>query len=204
GAVADSTQIVYGQTYTMPLAGTVGDVAVDSLRGNVFLSNKSHNRLEVWTNTTRTFDPNGITVGSQPWGMTTTALSPDSLLVANSGGTNISKVCIANCSGGAMAEDLAQRILTRGVYVFQVFESIVIRPKQPNTAGTDALFMYDHPPGSTSEAERCVVNVTPPVAPDPRSICVQSTASGIIGAPFDATIEAMVATMQRLGSDVEA
>jgi hypothetical protein len=123
-AVADSTEVVYGQTFTMPIAGIVGDVAVDTLRGNVFLSNKSHNRLEVWSNTTRTFNPAGITVGSEPWGMTVTAKSPDSLLVANSGGTNISKVCIANCAGGSMLEDLPNRMLTRNVYLFQMFETI--------------------------------------------------------------------------------
>ena len=126
-AVADSTEVVYGQTYTIPLPGVVGDVAVDVSRGNVFMSNTSHNRLEVFSNGTRKFDPNGIAVGSLPWGMTQTAASNDTLLVANSGGTNISKVCIGNC-GGVMHEDLPHRILTRDVFIFRVNET-----KDPST-----------------------------------------------------------------------
>ena len=122
-ALADSTEIVYGQTYTMPLQGTVGDVAVDTLLGNIFMSNKSHNRLEVFSNASRTFNPNGLTVGSEPWGMTMTAKSPDSLLVANSGGTTISRVCISPVCGG-IQEDLANRMRTRNIFVFQVTENI--------------------------------------------------------------------------------
>src|SRR5205814_1518482 len=53
----EPTEIVYGETFTMPIQGVVGDLVVDTLRGNVFLSNKSRNRLEVWANATQTFDP---------------------------------------------------------------------------------------------------------------------------------------------------
>ena len=146
-ALADSTEIVYGQTYTMPLQGTVGDVVVDTLRGNVFLSNKSHNRLEVWSDSTHSFDPNGITVGSEPWGMTVTALSPDSLLVANSGGTNISKVCIAPaiCPGGVMAEDLPKRMLTRNIYIFKVTESIDVAANKVTITVSDPISYSDRP-----------------------------------------------------------
>jgi hypothetical protein len=121
-ALADSTEIAYGQTYTMPIQGIVGDVTVDTPRGNIFMSNKSHNRLEVFSNGTRTFSANGLTVGSEPWGMTMTAKSPDSLLVANSGGTTISRVCIAAICGG-IQEDLANRMRTRNIFVFQVTET---------------------------------------------------------------------------------
>jgi hypothetical protein len=123
-ALVDSTEVVYGQTYTMPIQGTVGDLTVDEARGNVFMSNKSHNRLEVWNDSSRKFNPNGLTVGSEPWGMTRTALSPDSLLVANSGGTDISRVCIANCAGGGIQEDLANRMRTRNIFLFRVTEAI--------------------------------------------------------------------------------
>ena len=40
--------------------GTVSDLAVDQLRGTVFLSNTSFNLLEVWDNTAKTFAANGI------------------------------------------------------------------------------------------------------------------------------------------------
>src|ERR1051325_1017724 len=122
-ALVDSTTIVYGQTYTLPLSGTIGDVATDPSRGHIFLSNTSRNRLEVFDNQTRSFDPNGIAVGSFPWGMTQSAFSADTLLVANSGGTNISRVCIGNCGAAGLHEDLAQRLLTRNVYLFNIQES---------------------------------------------------------------------------------
>ena len=135
-ALVDSTTVVYGQTYTLPLSGTVGDIALDPTRGNIFLSNTSHNRLEMFSNTSRTFDPNGIAVGSLPWGMTQSAFSADTLLVANSGGTNISRVCIGNC-GGSPHEDLAHRILTRNVSIYMIDEA-----RDANT-GKVTLTLFD-------------------------------------------------------------
>ena len=152
-ALADSTQVVYGQTYTMPLPGTVGDVVADVTHGNVFMSNTNHNRLEVFDNASRTFNQNGIAVGSLPWGLTLAApltpLSGDSLLVANSGGTNISRVCInsdplATC-GGKMKEDLPHRILTRGVYIFTAVESKDINTGKITISVTPPVQFSDRP-----------------------------------------------------------
>lgn len=124
--IVDSTTIVYGQTYSLPIPGLVGDLAVDVGRGNVFLSNINNNKLEVWQNQLKRFDPTGIAVGSLPWGLAMAATRPvqqDTLLVANSGGTNISRVFIGNSSVAAMHEDLANRILTRNLFIFQVVQS---------------------------------------------------------------------------------
>jgi hypothetical protein len=142
-ALVDSTQIVYGQTYTMPLASTVGDVVADVVHGNVFMSNTSHNRLEVFQNASRTFDPNGIAVGSQPWGMTMSAFSTDTLLVANSGGTNFSRVCIGNCV--PMREDLANRVKTRGLYVFTVTEAKDVNTGKITLSVTPVVQFSDRP-----------------------------------------------------------
>ncbi|HET9424609.1 MAG TPA: Ig-like domain-containing protein [Gemmatimonadaceae bacterium] len=124
-AQMSEARIVYGQTYDLPLPGIVGDVAVDVARGNVFLSNTVHNRLEVWQNASRSFDPNGVAVGSLPWGLFMAATAPlqDTLLVANSGGTNISRVFVGSTSVSAMGEDLANRLLTRNVYIHELVES---------------------------------------------------------------------------------
>lgn len=118
-ALVDSTLVVYGRTYALPRQGTVGDIAVDAARGNVFLSNTDFNLLEVWQNTTavKGFAASGVAVGSLPWGMFISN-NPDTLLVANSGGTNISRVYIGSTTAGAIHEDLASRILTRNTYVF--------------------------------------------------------------------------------------
>src|SRR6185295_9992548 len=98
--------------YALPRQGTVGDIAVDAARGNVFLSNTDFNLLEVWQNTTavKGFAPGGVPVGSLPWGMFISN-NPDTLLVANSGGTNISRVYIGSTTAGSLHEDLGARIL---------------------------------------------------------------------------------------------
>lgn len=127
-AWSDTTVVVYGTTYPIPNtpSGTImGDVAVDPVHGNVFVSNINYNRLEVWkSGTTPGFAPS-IAVGSQPWGMAF-GNSSDTLYVANSGGTNISRVFVG---AGTMGEVLSQRILTRDTYIYQVTETI-----DPNTS----------------------------------------------------------------------
>jgi hypothetical protein len=126
-AWVDSTLIVFGRTFALPAdrAGlTIGDVTVDQLRGNVFLSNTQAGRLEVWQKATNSFDPNGVVIGSQPWGMTMsrTALAQDTMYVANSGGTNLSRVYIGAATPSGMKEDLPNRILTRISLLYKVTE----------------------------------------------------------------------------------
>ncbi len=120
-ALIDSTLVVYGRTYSLPHQGTIGDLAVDAARGHVFLSNTQFNLLEVWQQNagTKGFAAQGVAVGSLPWGLFI-GNNPDTLLVANSGGTNISQVFIGSTDAGVIREDLARRILTRNTYVFQV------------------------------------------------------------------------------------
>jgi hypothetical protein len=124
-AQVDTALVVYGRTYPLPSArnGTIADLAIDQKRGNVFLSSIDYGRLEVWQRGSQTFDPNGIVVGSQPWGMalSRTAPSGDTLYVANSGGTNLSRVFIGGAASG-MREDLANRLLTRVSFLFRVTE----------------------------------------------------------------------------------
>jgi hypothetical protein len=120
-ALIDSTLVVYGRTYAFPHQGTIGDIAVDAARGNVFLSNTAFNLLEVWQNAAdkKGFATNSIAVGSLPWGLFVSN-NPDTLLVANSGGTNISRVFIGSTNAASLKEDLANRILTRNTYVFTI------------------------------------------------------------------------------------
>jgi hypothetical protein len=117
----DSTLVVYGRTYALPHQGVVGDIAVDAARGNVFLSNTAFNLLELWQSgaSSKGFAPTSVPVGSLPWGMVVSN-NPDTLLVANSGGTNISRVFIGSSNAAAIREDLPNRILTRNSYVYTV------------------------------------------------------------------------------------
>lgn len=126
-AWTDTTVVVYGRTYPLPYGGintTVGDIAIDTARGNVFISNINNNRLEIWQGASKTFSANGIPVGSEPWGLAF-GNNPDTLYVANSGGTNISRVFVGT---SPMAEVLSQRILTRNTYAYVITETI-----DPNT-----------------------------------------------------------------------
>jgi hypothetical protein len=120
-ALRDSMLVVYGRTYAFPQQGTIGDIAVDAARGNVFLSNTSFNLLDIWqsSNFGKGFASNSIPVGSLPWGLAVSN-NPDTLLVANSGGTNISRVFIGSTAAATLHEDLPNRILTRNTYVYTV------------------------------------------------------------------------------------
>ncbi len=126
-AFVDSTLIVFGRTYAVPVArsGTIADLVVDRTRGNVFLSNLSAGRLEVWQQASKTFDPTGIFVGSEPWGMAVSRTAPagDTLYVANSGGTNLSRVYIGAATPSGMKEDLGNRIVTRISLLYKVSEA---------------------------------------------------------------------------------
>ncbi len=120
-ALIDSTVVVYGRTFALPQQGVIGDIAVDAGRGNVFLSNTSFNQLNVWQQSvgTKGFASSSIPVGSLPWGLFISN-NPDTLLVANSGGTNISRVFIGSTNAANLREDLPNRILTRNTYTFTV------------------------------------------------------------------------------------
>lgn len=123
----DTVRIAYGRTYPLPTTrnGTVGDLAVDAARGQVFLSNTAYNLLEVWNDASRTFASGGVQVGSRPWGLFI-GNSPDTLLVANSGATTVSRVYINATTPGAAGihEALAGRIRTRNSFVYSVVQNI--------------------------------------------------------------------------------
>ena len=121
----DTALIVYGRTYALPASrnGLIADVVVDPTHGNVFLSNIGASRLEVWQEATKKFDGTGIFVGSQPWGMTISRTNTDTMYVANSGGTNLSRVYIGAATPSGMKEDLAHRIDTRISLLYKVSEA---------------------------------------------------------------------------------
>lgn len=91
----DRPLLVYGRTFALPEGGAGADVAVDSVssRRIVYVSNFAQNRLEAWnfSNPANITRLSPVLVGSQPWGMAL-ELGGSRLLVANSGGTNLSVV----------------------------------------------------------------------------------------------------------------
>jgi hypothetical protein len=116
--------IVYGRTFSLPQGGLGADIAVDDVRDRVFISNLTFDRLEVWEQSSQKFNSKKIAVGSDPWGMFVDN-SGDTLLVANSGGTNISRVSLG--SAGSLAgvgEVTSRRIKTPNSYVADVTATI--------------------------------------------------------------------------------
>jgi hypothetical protein len=138
-ALIDSTLVVYGRTYPLPHNGVVGDVAVDPAHGHVFLSATDYNLLDVWQTsvTGKGFAPASVPVGSLPWGLSVSN-NTDTLLVANSGGTNISRVFIGSNDASGLHEDLAHRILTRNTYVYVVHWT-------PSTSGAGSKITIEGP-----------------------------------------------------------
>ena len=122
-ASRDTVLISYGRTFKLPRAGIAGDLAVDEPRGNVYVSNTSYNLLEIWNNASKTFGASGVQVGSQPWGLFVAkkGANSDTLLVANSGSTTISKV---NMAAATPVEVLSKRIHTRNTVAYEVSFSV--------------------------------------------------------------------------------
>ena len=90
GGLTFDRVIASGRTVELPTGGLIMDAAVDTIRKNLLLSNMGRNRVEVFRLESETFGA-AIGVGSEPWGLTIDRTG-DRLLVANSGGTNISIV----------------------------------------------------------------------------------------------------------------
>jgi hypothetical protein len=197
-AKVDSSLIVYGHTYPLPVSrsGTIADVVVDRTRGNVFASNITANRIEVWQQSAKTFDATGIFVGSQPWGMTLsrTAAAGDTMYVANSGGTNLSRVYIGAATPSGMKEDLNNRILTRISLLYKVTEQIDAQTGRIRLTLTGPILFSDRPQyvqqstagriylstRPTSAATAGTVRYLDPAAqaPDQRFILAFATAGG--------------------------
>lgn len=122
-AAFDTSIVAYGRTFSLAAArpGVIGDLAVDPVRGNVILSNTSYNLLEVWNDASKSY-LNPVPVGSLPWGLFVSN-NPDTLLVANSGATTVSRVYLGT-GGNTIKEDLASRIRTRNSFVYKVTYSL--------------------------------------------------------------------------------
>ncbi len=110
-----TTTVTAGHSYTLPAGSAIADAVPDVARQRLYLSNKGRNRIEVFDLNARNFRA-PVTVGSEPWGIAMNR-SNDTLIVANSGGTNVSYVPLG---AGTLAEAVARRIHTPNAVLFQV------------------------------------------------------------------------------------
>ena len=170
-AFVDTSLVVYGTTIPLPATrnGTIADMQVDAARGNIFLSNINYGRLEVWNNGVGNFDPNGIVVGSQPWGMTFSRTAPaqDTMYVANSGGTNLSRVYVGGAPG-TMKEDLVNRLVTRASYLFKVTEVRDVATSKIRITTSPPILFSDRPQYVQQSASGRLYFSTKPTLQAPR------------------------------------
>ena len=109
---------VAGYTARLPGRGIISDAVIDptSNEERLFLSNFTQSRVDVLELRDSTFIDGGILAGAQPWGLAID-LTGDTLIVANSGGTNLSKVDLRDPS---LAEDVSERVHTPEAVIFQL------------------------------------------------------------------------------------
>ena len=112
----DPSVYAYGLTYALPPNSLGADIAVDTVRRTVYVSNINRNQLEAWSYSSTLSPLPSVSVGAMPWGMAIDN-SGSLLLVANSGGTNISMVNLLD-----RRED--GRIKTSNEWVYDVGYSV--------------------------------------------------------------------------------
>lgn len=116
GAAAGlTTTVTAGRSYVLPANSAVADAVPDVTRERLYMSNKGRNRIEVFDLRARQF-VSPVTVGSEPWGLSMNR-SNDTLIVANSGGTNVSFVPLA---GSTLSEAVSRRIHTPNAVIFEI------------------------------------------------------------------------------------
>ncbi len=105
GAVRlDTIMVVAGSTNPLPSGGLVADALYFPRNDRLYLTNIERNQVEVFNLADSSFKA-PVIVGSRPWGIsgwprTRDGVMGDTLLVANSGGTNISYVDLRSGTTG--------------------------------------------------------------------------------------------------------
>ncbi len=161
---------VVGRTTKFPTSTiVVGDLQVDTLRGLAYLSNRLSNRLHLFRPSDFTWSGE-VTVGSEPWGMHMNSTG-DTLLVANSGGTSVSRVNLV----GTPTEVVGARIQTRNTALFEVDYEVDEDSLPDGTVvadtlaeGTRFLDFSDRPQYLSQDSQGRVLYSTRPTIAEPR------------------------------------
>jgi hypothetical protein len=100
----DTVTVVAGSTKSLPNGGVVADALYHQRTDRLYFTNIDRNQLEVFSLSDSSFK-SPILVGSRPWGIAAwprdhNGTMGDTLLVANSGGTDISYVNLNSGSSG--------------------------------------------------------------------------------------------------------
>jgi len=128
----DTVTFVAGVTRSLPFGGQVADALYHPGKDRLYLTNITRNRVEVFNLADSSFKA-PIIVGSRPWGITAwprdrNGTKGDTLLVANSGGTQISYV------------DLNAGVTGSGAEVFRyLLPNIIVYTITTTTSATSGL-----------------------------------------------------------------
>ena len=120
----DTITLVAGTTRTLPNGGAVADGYFHEPTGRLYLTNIERNQVEVFNFDLLNFQNTPIAVGSRPWGITVfpagrgSPIGPvqNKLIVANSGGTNLSFVSL-NADGSGQE---SERYLLPNIVAYKV------------------------------------------------------------------------------------
>jgi len=103
----DTVTVVAGVTRSLPFGGQVADALYHAGKDRLYLTNIARNQVEVFNLADSSFKA-PVIVGSRPWGITAwprdrAGTKGDTILIANSGGTQISYVDLnAGASGSGL------------------------------------------------------------------------------------------------------
>ncbi len=99
-SVAETLTVVAGKTYPLPVGSVIGDAVFNANRQELYLANTTYDRVEIFSLASASFVAY-VPVGSRPSSLSmmprdTMGNYRDTLIVANSGGTNLSLVDLVN------------------------------------------------------------------------------------------------------------
>jgi hypothetical protein len=117
---------VIGTSRTLPPRSVIADALPDTANLRLYLSNYSNNQVNVLQFSDTTFRNIPLPVGSHPWGLFLQPgpdKLPESLLIANSGGTSLSFVP-TSVPTAELREDPSRRILTPNNVLIDLKETV--------------------------------------------------------------------------------
>jgi hypothetical protein len=174
-ALLDTVTVVAGATRRLVNGGVIADAVFHKATDNLYLTNIEQNEVEVFNLADATFH-SPIKVGSRPWGITVWPRNRngdqgDTLLVANSGGTDISYINVQDSSEvfryplpnfgvftvtTTLSSTTGQPIQERTAHEFsdrpQFVAATCRGPATPGTPCGDVILVYSTTPTPTQSA----------------------------------------------------
>ncbi len=167
----DTLTVVAGTTIALPQGGQFGDAVMNPNHNELYLTNTLFNQIEVFELNTNSFTA-PIRVGSQPvgialWPRDTLGDNADTVIVANSGGTNLSIVSVnpsarAEIQRHALANWLVETVTTEptaagGIQILTTDYDLADRPQYLAT-------VCRHVTGTACDSVFAVYSTTPTAA----------------------------------------